>query len=197
MLVLKAFATTVMSSIVLPAMALSFDDMTPAEIKALPKWCTYTLTFRGEADAELQYQALVQRYGEGWTHVHHYCWALGAMIRHNQPGIAAQEQTGLVREAIANIDYVLRHAPREFFLRREVSSRKARLLQISGSLPAALEQAKAVAQEWPDRADSHGLVAEILLTMNRRQDARKVLDAAKSVVKDGDRLQKIRLVLKL
>jgi hypothetical protein len=193
----KLLAAVVLGCTAISATALSFDEMTPAELQALPKWCAHTMTYPRERGSTDQYRSYVEGYGEGWTHVHHYCWALGSMVRHNQPLLPGQQKSGLVQRAIADIDYVLRNAPREFFLRREISSRKARLLQFSGSLQPALELAKEIEREWPGHADSHGLVAEILLSMNRRQEARKVLDDASKTVADVDRLKKIRAVLKI
>jgi thioredoxin-like negative regulator of GroEL len=119
------------------------------------------------------------------------------MLRFNQPSTSAQLKRSLTRSAIADIDYVLRNAPEDFVLRNEILARKARILIVAGSPDAAFEIAEQVAAKWPEQADSHGLVAEALLALGRRSDAKKVLDAATSSVLDKDRLARIRSVLKL
>jgi hypothetical protein len=173
------------------------DQMTTEELRALPRWCSFTQTFERNPRAPGHYDDHLARYGPGWTHVHHYCWALGSMLRYSQFSTSAQMKRSLATSAIADIDYVLRNAPEDFVLRNEIVTRKARILIIAGSPGEGLSIAEQVAKEWPDQADSHGLVAEALLALKRRGDAKKVLDEAESRVKDNDRLARIRSALKL
>lgn len=178
------------------AQGLMPDEMTEAERRALPRWCEFTQTFDRAPRNPGHYNDHVARYGEGWTHVHHYCWALASLIRYHSFDTTPQMRHTLASSAIGDLDYVLRNAPEDFILRFDILVRKARVLTMLGSPADALQLGEQIRAEWPDRSDSHGLVAEILLVLNRREEAREVLRAAESVVKDMERLDHIKAALR-
>lgn len=179
------------------AQALRPEEMTPAERKALPAWCEFTHSFDRTPGAPGHFNDHVARYGVGWTHVHHFCWALGSLMRYSRYDTTAQMKQSLVAAALDDIDYVLRNAPRDFVLRYEILVRKVRVLVMHGALADAEALSREVLAEWPDRADSHGLVAEVLLASGRRREASDVLAAADAAVRDRARLKQIRGALKL
>lgn len=180
-----------------PAAAIGTNEMTAEERALLPKWCNYAQSFDREPGAPGHYNDYRARYGPGWSHVHHYCFALASLVRQNQASNSAQYRRFLGESAIRDLDYVLRNAPADFFMRYEILYRKARVLIAEKTW----DQANAVAAEMiklaPERADGHGLVAEVLLGRGRPAEARKVLDAATKQVEEKERLAQIRTLLKL
>ncbi len=172
-------------------------EYTKAELATLPKWCHSTQSFTQESQTRRTYDDYVARYGQGWTHLHHYCWALVAMMRYDRINNTAQDRRGYAASALADMRYVLDRTQPDFVLWFEIVSKRTRLLIRERIFDQALESANSALAAFPNRADSHGLKAEVLLETGRRGEAKKVLDDAKTVVADSDRLEKIRLVLKL
>jgi len=168
-----------------------------AELAALPTWCHSTLTFTTSVGQGSHFHNYVIRYGKGWNHVHHYCWALIAMMRYDRPGNSSVERQGFAHSALTDMQYVLRNVGPDFVLWPDIVARKTRLLVRERRLNEAMESANEMLSAYPTRADSHGLVAEVLYEAGRRSQARQVLDKAESAVEDPDRLERIRTVLGL
>src|SRR5690606_4910780 len=160
------------------ARALNPNEMTEAERRALPHWCEFTQSFDRAPGNPGHYNDHVARYGDGWTHVHHYCWALASLIRYYNFETSAQMKRHLANSALQDLNYVLRNAPTEFVLRFDILVRKTRVLQLLGSLPEALVLSEQIRAEWPERSDSHGLIAEVLVQQGRSKEAIEVLRAA-------------------
>lgn len=179
------------------AHAITFDEMTADELRAIPPWCQHTQTFDRHPTAPNLYDSYVSRYGEGWTHVHHYCWALGSILRYSRFDQSLQSKQNLARSALDDIDYVLQRIGDDFVLRYEIMLRKARLLSMIGEANIAFQFSQQIISTWPDRADSYGVAAEILSILNRKDEATKLLVEAETRVKDKQRLEQIRAVLKL
>lgn len=193
----RYFLASVALALAMSAHALTPNEMTEAERRALPRWCEFTQSFDRSPRNPGHYHDHVARYGVGWTHVHHYCWALASLIRYYNFETSAQMKRTLANSALQDIDYVLRNAPEDFILRFEIFVRKARVLMALGALSEAHALSERIQTEWPDRSDSHGLVAEVLLQMNQRQNAKNLLIAAEPLVKDRERLSQIRSALNL
>lgn len=191
------FLAAMMLHIATAAHALRPEEMTPAERSSLPSWCEHTQSFRGPHGAQRAYNDYVSRYGPGWTHVHHYCWALASIIRYSRYDTTAELKRTLASSALADLDYVLRNAPEDFILRYEILARKIRLLVMIGEYSDAENLSETVRSKWPERADSYGLIAEVKLASNQRDDARRILDVGELVVKDKERLAQIRSALGL
>lgn len=194
---IRCVIASALIAFMVPAYALMPNEMTEAERRALPRWCEFTQSFDRTPRNPGHYDDHVARYGVGWTHVHHYCWALASLIRYFNFETSAQMKRTLADSALRDLDYVLRNSPEDFVLRFEILARKARVLMALQSLSEAHALSEEIRAKWPDRSDSHGLVAEVLVQMNRHQDARNLLTAAESVVKDKERLDQIRSALNL
>ena len=170
------------------------DAISDSEMGLIPSYCRYTQTFPGSAKEPSIYQGYVERYGTGWTHMHHYCWALLAMARYDRPGNDRQTKNALARGAVADLNYVLRNAPAEFAFRFDVLTRKGKALIRNGQLKEARAVSEAVLNQWPDRADSYALAAELEWSSNRRGELSKLFELARPKVRDLERLEQIRAV---
>lgn len=187
----------VLFAAVAPLHALTPQEMTDAERRALPPWCEFTQTFDRASNAPGRYHDHVTRYGPGWTHVHHFCWALASLVRYSRFDTTAQMKETLASSALADIDYVLRNAPDDFVLRFDILARKTRILIMIQKLSEAERLSREIIAEWPNRPESHGLAAEVFLAKNQSENARRVLIEAESLVENKSRLAQIRTALGL
>jgi hypothetical protein len=179
------------------AFGVSENEMTEEEKKALPAWCAVSMAFDRQPRAPGHFDDMVQRYGEGWKHVHHYCWALASVMRYHSADPDLRNKSHWAKSAIGDIDYVLRNAQPDFLLNREMMLRKVRLQISERWLTDAEKTARELVQRWPEFADSHGALAEVQLAASSAAEARRTLSAAAAVVKDGSRLDQIRRGLRL
>ncbi len=168
--------------------------ITDSEMALLPKYCNYTQTFPGSQKEPSVYEAYLQRYGVGWTHIHHYCWAMVGMNRFDRPGNTRMTKNTLATNAVSDINYVLKNAPENFVFRFELMTRQGKILIRNGMLKEARTVSDAVISQWPERADSYALAAELEVSSNRRGELAKLFEIARTKVKDPERLDQIRAV---
>jgi hypothetical protein len=153
-----------------------------AEDRLLPPECLYTnSTAFSRARPDL-YEALVKRYGEGWTHMHHFCLALRLSLEYHRRGLTPQRRATLPTRIVAEFDYVIRNSPPDFELLPMVLSRKIDFLTMTGRTRDAFETAAELAERFPDLADGHARLAAMLRRAGRTAEADAVLARARSVV---------------
>ena len=170
---------------------------TNEELAALPRWCHATRGFSELPGPGNSFKDYMARYGPGWSHVHHYCWALTSIMRYDRFGNSRQAKAGYAMSALGDIRYVLNRVEPDFVLWADIVNKKTRLLIRERELDQAMASAREMLAAYPERADSYGLMAEVLFEVGRRGDARKILEEGETKVKDPERLEKIRSVMKL
>ena len=161
------------------------------EMAFLPPYCNYTQGYPGTSRPGA-YQAYMNRYGDAWSHMHHYCWALGEIGRADRMNLQPHIRRGLISSAVGNIDYVLRRSEPGFPFRPEMLWRKARLLIRTGDAKRALETAQRLRDEAPSLADGYVIMAEILSKGGRLEEAQRVIADAEAQVTDKERLARLR-----
>ncbi len=200
--IIKSPGTYLLSVFVLLILTLSpveksfaLNDISKAERSLLPQWCKFTQTFVTGAQGNLRYQQYLGQYGEGWKHVHHFCWGLVSMVRAAGYDTSASQRDYFLKSAIMDFDYVLERAPENFVLRFDINLKKVRALLTRNELNNAESLARQIVERWSDRADAYGLLAEVYLAAKAPHEARKALEQGVDQVKDKDRLDQIRSVL--
>ncbi len=193
--------TAIALMLVLVAAAARADmppDITNEEVNLLPGWCRNTQNFARRYDTEPRYREMLARYGEGWSHMHHYCWALIDVMRLSRPP-ARGRRAGYVdaNRALQNIDYVVNQTRAPFPFRPEMLVQRTRVLARTGDLKRAIETANALASEWPTLPDGYVLLAELLQRVGRRQDAAAVLARGDGLVEDKARYSALRQAYKV
>lgn len=173
------------------------NDATKAEIATLPQWCHSTQSFDTTPTLNARYRENLARYGSGWSHVHHYCWALLSIGRIDRFGNGTQERQGHTRAAVADIDYVLDKVDSGFVLWAEMMAKKIRLLSRMREFDTALKVSEQMVNTLPESAEGYGLQAETLMLSGSRAQAIQVLIGAEKKVKDIGRLDQYRKVLGL
>jgi len=172
-------------------------NVRPEERALLPRYCNYVQGYVAGPQAIAEYDRLVKVYGGGWTHMHHYCYALIEIARLDKRSIARPAGYASPGGALDNIDYVLRNTEPGFTPRAEILARKARLQARYISVSDAFETADLLVQEWPQYPDGYVIQAELLLKAGERDKAMKVLDVGAQTVADKDRFDKLKGLLNL
>lgn len=169
-----------------------------AEERALlPNWCNAVQGWLDRPGAQEEYKRLVAGYGKGWTHMHHYCWALVDLARLDRQAVRGSGTRGSLSAAIGNIDYVLRNTEPGFPPRADILTRKARALARHGSAQRAADTASQLIAEWPQHADGYVILADLLLKSGQREQAKQVLATGSEAVTDKERFEKLKGTLRL
>ncbi|MFK7967142.1 MAG: tetratricopeptide repeat protein [Burkholderiaceae bacterium] len=178
-------------------MALPSQTITAEERALLPKWCMFTQTFDTRKKRAGHYETYLKRYGSGWSHAHHVCWSLVAMQRYRNSSATQRDRDFLARNAVGDLNYVLINAPPDFFMRFDINYKKAKIYLLQRKYADARKVAANMIAKWPERADSHGVLAQAFYEEGKVGEARKALDTAEGKVVDKQRLARYRKVLKL
>ena len=184
-------------SVAAPTMALPTQTITAEERALLPKWCMFTQTFDSAKKRAGHYETYLRRYGSGWSHAHHVCWSLVAMQRYRASSATKRDREFLARNAIGDLNYVLVNSPPDFFMRFDINYKKAKIYLLERKYADARKVAANMIAKWPERADSHGVLAQAYYEEGKIQEARRALEKAEGLVVDKQRLARYRKVFKL
>ena len=144
------------------------------------------------------YQEYVRRYGDGWTAMHHYCWALVDIMRMGKlAGRNRAVHDHAAERALGNIDYVLQNSTTSFSFRPEILASRARLLIRMNDYGQAAQTAQMLISEGPTLPDGYVLLADILVKAGRTNDAKAVLAKGDELVTDKERYAKMRGTIKI
>jgi len=153
-----------------------------AEDRLLPQECLFTNgTAHSMARPDI-YQSLLVRYGEGWSHMHHYCNALRQWLEYNRHGTTQTRRRDLARRMMAELDYVIRLSPPDFVLLPMVMLRRLDTLRSTGRLREAFESTVEFVERFPDVAEGHARLAWELRRAGRTAEADAVLGRARGIV---------------
>lgn len=153
-----------------------------AEDRLLPQECLFTNgTAHSMARPDI-YQSLLARYGDGWSHMHHYCNALRQSLEYNRHGTTPTRRKDLARRMIAEFDYVIRQSPPNFPLLPMVMLRRLDTLRTIGRAREAFESTVEFVERFPDLAEGHARLAWALRRAGRAAEADAVLGKARGIV---------------
>jgi tetratricopeptide (TPR) repeat protein len=161
-------------------------NVTPAELDLLPDICKHTQTtdfgnaIYGAPSAEAK--AYIQKIGETFWAMHHYCWGLVKLARAEKLSTSAQQRVGLRESAADEFNYVIRHASRDSPVIPEMWFMKGRslaLLKRHGDAIICFDKALSVN---PSYAAAH---AEKLETLIRLGDSNALRNAVKNAQDSG------------
>lgn len=164
---------------------------TKEEIAVLPPYCAFTQGSKVPG----AYAQMAAKYGEGWSHMHHYCYALVSINRLNRMAVSASGIPGTIRNAQSDLIYVIERTAHPFPWRPEIMVALARLQFRAAKQRDAVETAEALIAEWPEAADGYTVLAEILIKAGQGAAASKVLERADQKVTDKERLQRLKSIL--
>jgi tetratricopeptide (TPR) repeat protein len=163
-----------------PALAQQPHNITPGEIALLPPYCPDTQSF-GYGDAYFNtspraaYWIRLMDAKSFWA-LHHYCWGLIKMRRAEAIGIHPVIRQGMIRNAIADYDYVLIHGSPDFVLRPEILLRRGEALLRINDVGGALESFEGAVRQRPDYWPAYVRWAEFLISVKKPKDAQAFLE---------------------
>ena len=180
-------------------------DATLGEISLLPEYCIDTEAFmHGPAGSPSQSPRApywVSRMGNGFWSLHHYCWGLVTIRR----TITAFGLTRAYRQEALNLNqsefyYVLDKTPSDFILLPEIYTKigevELMIFKYSGGIAAAnlfkassaFEKARSLKPDyWP----AYSMWAEALLNLERRDEARELIEKGLTHLPDSLVLQEL------
>jgi tetratricopeptide (TPR) repeat protein len=145
--------------------------VTENERGLLPELCAYTQTqdfgderFHAPSPGAIK---MVEKYGPGHWHSHHYCWGLVKLMRANKSGKSAQDRKSLRQQAIGEFDYMINNVPKDFLLLADIWTRRGIALNQIGQSEQALksfDRALAINSKFPA---AHIEKLFLLQTINR------------------------------
>jgi tetratricopeptide (TPR) repeat protein len=174
------------------AHALKPDNITPAEMALIPKYCPDTNTFGygGTADNQSpnapKWIALM---GKGFYAVHHYCWASIALLRAERPTVPRMEKQAAWKGALNDMQYVIDNSPANFVLLPEIYTKMGEVaLKLNSPREAEGYLMKAVALKrdyWP----AYFRWGEYLKGAGQNAEAKRVTEEGLSYSPDSKPLQ--------
>jgi tetratricopeptide (TPR) repeat protein len=109
----------------------------------LPPWSQYVQTMDYDSPTGKKYQ---EKFGPIWHHMHHYAYGLDEMYESFQNISDPQVRKGLLKEAIADFDYVLDRADSGFVMLPEILTKKGlALMFLDRHVEAVASLKKAIA----------------------------------------------------
>jgi tetratricopeptide (TPR) repeat protein len=114
--------------------------------------------------------------GPDWLHIHHYCFGLGFTNKFFKDFGNSMAQRDDVKQAVSNYDYVLEHAAPDFWMRAEIGTQKARILQAAKHNVEAIDALDIALKANADYAPAYALLSDIYRDMNQKQKALEAVE---------------------
>lgn len=149
-----------------------------------PQYCTYTNSSPEAIRQPEIYQAQLNRYGEGWSHIHHYCRSIVYFMRFSRYGLTPVKRAEVADRAIAEIDYTINNSPPEFPLMPMLLLRKAEYLYTFNRKRDAIQHLVDSLESIPDFPEGYALLAFYLKQTGNPTEAERVISRGREVVKD-------------
>lgn len=153
--------------------AVHASPFTPSavELSVLPAFCKAKLG-ADPNNAKLYADSI----GPDWLHIHHYCFGLGFANKYFKDFGNRMAQADDVKQAVSNYDYVLEHAAPGFWMRAEIGTQKARILQASKYNAQAIDALNVALKANADYAPAYALLSDTYRDMNQKQKALEVVE---------------------
>lgn len=113
--------------------------------------------------------------GNGFCHLHHYCWAEIHLLRANKHSTSPEERQRQFQYAIGEFSYVIRHSPRDFVLLPEVYTRLGQAALRINDYTAADDAFRNARELKPDYWPAYSHWAEYLIRVGEHSAARKIV----------------------
>jgi tetratricopeptide (TPR) repeat protein len=163
----------------------------------LPEWCKYTAYYnsvvpheRGNADARREYERLNRLMGpQNFKHLHHYCRGLFvvARARYFEPSKTARDR--LLRNSIAEFNYVLNRVEPTFALLPEILTKKGESYARLGR-PEAVEPLHRALQAKPDYWPAYAALSDYFRDTGQVEQARQWLQKGLAAAPNATPLQR-------
>lgn len=163
------------------------------EVALLPAYCKYTLSYRdnvpgGNDPAVINH--MYAQYGVGFHALHHYCWAIMATNRALYLARTNELRVFYLKEAVADIDYVLANSQKDFVLLPELLTARAKNLMLLESGASAVADLLRAIEIKPDYWPPYAALSDYYKDSGDIEKARAILKQGLSLVPEAGALKK-------
>lgn len=162
------------------------------EVAMLPRYCIHTHSFReripgGNNPEQIEYWRSVM--GKTYEAMHHYCW--GLMKTNRALVLSRDRRTRLswLQASLAEFDYVIANAPKDFVLLPEIHTRKGENLILLGRAPLGIQELARAIEAKPDYWPPYVHLSDYYKSTRDLKKARELLEKALSFAPDVKDLQ--------
>lgn len=169
-----------------------FDTLsiTKGELARLPVYCPHAWGYvhRGWGNWE-ERERWDQRLGPTMRHMHHYCWSILKYNRAHGIGVSAQLKNALIESAIVEAHYLIDRAPADYIFLPEAVHRVGIYNFELGRWLVALDYFERARTIKPDYYPPYLEMANVNMSVGRKEDAIAALQAGLKVMPDEERLK--------
>lgn len=180
---MNIYIALIMALISTPLLAGFAPDTT--ELKSLPQYCTPRILQNDPAG----WAAGTAQYGEGWGHMHHYCYALNFINRYYRARDAAAKRDAL-NQAVGNLDYMLTHTSETYFMRGQFMLDKGRAMILQGNKPRGLVEVQRALSFAPELEAGYRYIADYYRDMGKKGEALKWVTTGLKHIPESGALQR-------
>jgi tetratricopeptide (TPR) repeat protein len=170
-------------------------DYDPREVVMLPRYCRHTQLFRdripGGNDPE-EIRRWHTAMGDIFWAMHHYCWGLMHLYRAKVLARDERARSFNYRSAIAEFDYVITRARRDFVLLPEILTRRGEALLGLGRAALALAEFERAIELKPDYWPPYAQISDFHKAKGDTRKARETLEAGLAHAPQAKGLQRRR-----
>lgn len=175
-----------------PAGAQAPRNLTPAEVQQLPPYCPDTELLSGHKHSPRRsprashWESLM---GDGFWALHHYCYGLVALNRLRFSAETGSRREFIIHQIIAEYYYVINNVPSTFVLLPEIWTRIGEAELLRANYGAAYNAYLKARELKPDYWPAYTQWAELLLSVKKSDDARKLIEEGLRYAPDAEPLR--------
>lgn len=162
------------------ALALKPKEMTPEERAMVPRFCADTQSFDKYGDAYFNTSPNARKWvammGDGFWHMHHYCWAIVNYHRAMRSNFPRQHKYATLKDARGDFYYVVNNTATDFILLPEIFTWIGRISVDMKEYPeaeAAFAKARSIKSDYWPAYYHHG---ELLLRQGKKAEALAIVN---------------------
>jgi tetratricopeptide (TPR) repeat protein len=192
----KSLRPTSAGAIVLVPLALTWSSavaydgldsyaLTREEVSFLPEFCRHTQLIIQNHGSPAEQRAWVQRTGNAFLHMHHYCIAVIAIFRSFRPTNTPADRNGFLQFAVGNLLYVVRNSEPNYVFMPEVYYRLGSAYRRMGRLEEAAKALEMAIEGFPKHTSATIELAQVHQANANPAAAERVLREALSRTPDS------------
>lgn len=179
-------------ALILTSSTVFAQQVTKEDLKLLPPYCKGTQLIRKVSGDTTPMGEYVKLYGNEFTHLHHFCWALNTENKYFRNPSSSYWKS-MLNYAIGDLDYVINRSSPTFVFLPDIHLAKARIYSLQKQNGQAISSALKAIEIKPDYVRAYTFTSDLYITLGSKANAIKVLESALVHLPDSTPIRK-RLV---
>jgi tetratricopeptide (TPR) repeat protein len=176
----------------------AWNDGSPTlqELRMLPPYCqaqmhtdSQHVMQKSEQQKRNEHRRWQSILGDGYGHVHHYCWALNFINRYYRD-FSAKDREGYLSAAIKNFDYTITRVPNTFPLLPEMLTARGKTFAMMNRPGEAFKDLQRALQIKPKYEKAYVILADLYEKAGQQDAAKEVLQLGLRYVPNSKMLLK-------